>query len=152
MPLFPWACSNVGASDYAMLGRVIDRTLSKNGQGLRIHRPRSAGAAQPWIRKRIFPGADAPTLPEVFNRVLEPHVLGAGRSCNLRWHYAKTLEHWRHRFDDASRQVLAMFDETFVRAWRLYADWLAGIVFDRFAAAVPVVFARGDTAAGRSAV
>jgi cyclopropane-fatty-acyl-phospholipid synthase len=39
---------------------------------------------------------------------------------NLRWHYAKTLEHWRMRFENASRQVQSMFDERFLRAWRLY--------------------------------
>ena len=32
----------------------------------------------------------------------------------------KTLEHWRRRFEGASDQVQTMFDETFVRAWRLY--------------------------------
>ena len=39
---------------------------------------------------------------------------------NLRLHYVKTLEHWSERFERAADQVAAMFDETFVRAWRLY--------------------------------
>ena len=39
---------------------------------------------------------------------------------NLRLHYEKTLAHWLQRFNDTSDIVARMFDETFVRAWRLY--------------------------------
>ena len=35
-------------------------------------------------------------------------------------HYAKTLECWRHRFEGSAYQVATIFDEPFVRAWRLY--------------------------------
>jgi cyclopropane-fatty-acyl-phospholipid synthase len=38
----------------------------------------------------------------------------------MRLHYAKTLEHWGQRFNEASSEVATMFDESFVRAWRLY--------------------------------
>ena len=112
---------HVGAADYPTLGRVIDRTLSANGRGFLHFIGRDQPAPlSPWIRKRIFPGAYAPTLPEVFERVLEPYPFSVLDVHNLRWHYAKTLEHWRLRFEHASRQVQAMFDEEFVRAWRLY--------------------------------
>jgi cyclopropane-fatty-acyl-phospholipid synthase len=39
---------------------------------------------------------------------------------NLRLHYARTLEHWLERFEGSRQQVAAMFDERFVRMWRLY--------------------------------
>jgi cyclopropane-fatty-acyl-phospholipid synthase len=39
---------------------------------------------------------------------------------NLRLHYARTLEHWLNRFEEHSDQVREMFDERFVRMWRLY--------------------------------
>jgi len=39
---------------------------------------------------------------------------------NLRLHYALTLEHWLRRFEDATERVRGMFDERFVRVWRLY--------------------------------
>jgi cyclopropane-fatty-acyl-phospholipid synthase len=74
----------------------------------------------PWIRKRICPGAYPPALREVFEHVLEPNGLSVLDVENLRLHYAKTIEHWRRRFDGASDQVRQMFDEAFVRAWRLY--------------------------------
>ena len=44
---------------------------------------------------------------------------------NLRLHYAATLQHWLARYEDNVAQVKGMFDEPFVRAWRLY---LAGSV------------------------
>jgi cyclopropane-fatty-acyl-phospholipid synthase len=65
-------------------------------------------------------GAYAPTLREVFEGVLEPHDFSVLDVENLRLHYAKTLEHWRRRFNDAARHIETMFDETFVRAWGLY--------------------------------
>jgi cyclopropane-fatty-acyl-phospholipid synthase len=39
---------------------------------------------------------------------------------NLRLHYAKTLEHWLERYEQNVESVREMFDEEFVRAWRLY--------------------------------
>jgi len=39
---------------------------------------------------------------------------------NIRLHYAKTLEHWLARFENNVEQVREMFDEEFVRTWRLY--------------------------------
>jgi cyclopropane-fatty-acyl-phospholipid synthase len=112
---------HVGAPDYPTLGRVIDRSLVSSGRVLLhfIGRNRPA-PLNPWIRKRIFPGAYPPTLREVFERVLEPYAFSVVDVENLRLHYAKTLEHWLRRFNDASRQVAATFDEAFVRAWRLY--------------------------------
>ena len=112
---------HVGLADYPTLGGVIDRALDRRGRGLLHFIGRNQPAPlNPWIRKRIFPGAYPPTLREVFEHVLEPHEFSVLDVENLRLHYAKTLEHWRRRFNDASEQVAAMFDETFVRAWRLY--------------------------------
>jgi cyclopropane-fatty-acyl-phospholipid synthase len=36
-----------------------------------------------------------------------------------------TLKHWLQRFEDASSRIKEMYDERFVRAWRLY---LAGSI------------------------
>jgi cyclopropane-fatty-acyl-phospholipid synthase len=112
---------HVGVRRYETLGRVIDRTLSSGGRGfLHFIGRNQAGPLNPWIRKRIFPGAYAPTLREVFDRVLEPAGFTVVHVENLRSHYAKTLEHWRRRFDGAAREVETMFDGRFLRAWRLY--------------------------------
>ena len=112
---------HVGLAEYASLGQVIDRSLAHNGRGLLhfIGRDRP-GLLNPWIRKRIFPGAYPPTLSEVSLRILEPHGLSVLDVENLRLHYVKTLEHWSERFERTADRVATVFDETFVRAWRLY--------------------------------
>ncbi len=135
---------HVGLPDYPSLGRVIDRVLTPEGRGL-LHfigrnRPAPMNA---WIDKRIFPGAYPPTLREVFERVLEPRQFSVLDVENIRLHYAKTLEHWRRRFDGAFDTVRSMFDDSFARAWRLY---LAGseAAFNTGALQLfQVVFSRG---------
>jgi len=77
-----------------------------------------------WVRKHIFPGAYPPTLREVAD-ILEPWDFAVLDVENLRLHYARTLEHWLERFERSHQQVAAMFDDRFVRMWRLY---LAGSV------------------------
>jgi cyclopropane-fatty-acyl-phospholipid synthase len=112
---------HVGRESYRALSEVVDRSLGREGRGL-LHfigrdRPRALNA---WIRKRIFPGAYPPTLSEVAREVLEPASLSVVDVENLRLHYALTLRHWRERFERAKGRVADMFDEPFVRAWRLY--------------------------------
>ncbi len=60
-----------------------------------------------------------PSLKEMM-RVFEPWNFSVLDVENLRQHYAKTLEHWLERFERISDTVRAMFDERFVRMWRLY--------------------------------
>jgi cyclopropane-fatty-acyl-phospholipid synthase len=81
----------------------------------------------------------------VFDRVLAPSDLSVIDVENLRLHYAKTLEHWRQRFDAASGDVAAMFDETFVRAWRLYLAGSQAAFMTGTMQLFQVVFARGGS-------
>jgi len=111
---------HVGRENYRELGGLIDRVLEPDGRGL-IH---SIGHLQPdplnaWIEKRIFPGAYPPSLREMLE-VLEPCRFSVLDVENLRLHYALTIEHWLRRFDAARDRVKEMYDERFVRAWRLY--------------------------------
>jgi len=111
---------HVGRDHHRELGRVIDRCLHPHGRGL-IH---SIGQTRgvplnPWIEKRIFPGAYPPTLSEMA-AMLEARAFSVIDVENLRLHYALTLKHWLWRFEGARERVRAMFDERFVRAWRLY--------------------------------
>ncbi|HEV3181823.1 MAG TPA: cyclopropane-fatty-acyl-phospholipid synthase family protein [Steroidobacteraceae bacterium] len=116
---------HVGVKNYPTLGHVAERCLGGRGRGLihSIGRNRPA-PLQPWIEKRIFPGAYPPSLSEMA-RIFEPWDLSILDVENLRLHYAQTLRHWLALFEGASERVRAMFDEKFVRMWRLY---LAGSV------------------------
>jgi cyclopropane-fatty-acyl-phospholipid synthase len=112
---------HVGLEEFEALGSVIGRVLTPNGRGL-LHfigrdRPEPLNA---WIRRRIFPGAHPPTLRDVCERVFEPARFSVLDVENLRLHYAATLRHWLERFERSAADVAAAFDETFVRAWRLY--------------------------------
>jgi cyclopropane-fatty-acyl-phospholipid synthase len=113
---------HVGPAHYAALGELMDRCLPRDhGRGLLhfIGRDRP-GELNPWIRKRVFPGAYPPVLREVLGSILEPWRFSVLDVENLRLHYARTLGHWRERFESAAARVGALFDETFVRTWRLY--------------------------------
>jgi cyclopropane-fatty-acyl-phospholipid synthase len=111
---------HVGTNNYRELGEVINRTLAQDGMGL-IH---SIGqdVAEPlsdWLQKRIFPGSYTPTIREMME-IFEPYGFSVLDVENLRLHYSKTLEHWLQRFEQHEDQVARMFDDSFVRAWRLY--------------------------------
>jgi len=113
---------HVGLRAYRELAQVIDRCLDPSrGRGL-LH---FIGRAQPrplnaWIRRRIFPGAYAPTLDQVMKRVLRPARVVVSDVENLRRHYALTLAHWRRRYERSCAQGRVPFDERFRRTWRLY--------------------------------
>jgi cyclopropane-fatty-acyl-phospholipid synthase len=113
---------HVGRRSYGELGRVIARSLDRaRGRGL-LHfigrdQPRPLN---PWIRRRIFPGAYPPALTEVGAGVLEPAGLSVIDVENLREHYALTLRHWRQRYEHAMAEGRVGFDERFRRTWRLY--------------------------------
>jgi cyclopropane-fatty-acyl-phospholipid synthase len=135
---------HVGLPDYPALGGVIDRTLARDGRGLLHFIGRNQPMPlNPWIRKRIFPGAYPPALREVAEHVLEPFNFSVTDVENLRLHYGKTLEHWLQRFDAAADRVAGMFDETFVRAWRMYLAGSKAAFTTGTMQLFQVVFARG---------
>ena len=116
---------HVGVDNYAALGDVARRALNGRGRGLIHSIGRNQPARlQPWIEKRIFPGAYPPALSEMMG-IFEPWNLSVLDVENLRLHYAQTLRDWLALYEAASERVRAMFDEKFVRMWRLY---LAGSV------------------------
>ncbi|MGC8518567.1 MAG: class I SAM-dependent methyltransferase [Steroidobacteraceae bacterium] len=116
---------HVGVDHYEGLGAVVSRSLGGNGRGLIHSIGRNFPAPlQPWIEKRIFPGACPPSLGQMM-RIFEPWDLSILDVENLRLHYAQTLRHWLALFEQAAPRVEQMFDARFVRMWRMY---LAGSI------------------------
>ena len=137
---------HVGRADFPTFGQVIDRTLGRDGRGqLHFIGRNQPTPLNPWIRKRIFPGAYPPTLVEVAEDVLAPGNLSVLDIENLRLHYARTLEHWRRRFLDAAPEVTRMSNATFVRAWDLYLAGSQASFSTGWMQLFQIVFARGDS-------
>jgi cyclopropane-fatty-acyl-phospholipid synthase len=137
---------HVGLAEFPAFGRIIDRSLTDHGRGLLHFIGRNTPMPlNAWIRKRIFPGAYPPTLGEVFEQVLEPQSFSVLDVENLRLHYAKTLELWAERFDATADEIATMFDENFVRAWRLYLAGSQAAFATGFMQLFQVVFARGQS-------
>jgi cyclopropane-fatty-acyl-phospholipid synthase len=113
---------HVGAAQYPALGEVIDRVLDReHGRGLLHFIGRNVPLPfNPWITRHIFPGAYAPALGEVMDHVLQRQNLSVIDVENLRRHYARTLQHWLERFEEQAGRIAGMYDENFVRMWRLY--------------------------------
>jgi cyclopropane-fatty-acyl-phospholipid synthase len=113
---------HVGPSRYRTLGEIIDRSLHpRHGRGLLHFIGHDVEApVSRWTRKYAFPGFYVPTLREVLAGVLEPHGFAVTDVEDLRRHYARTLEHWRDRFERAVPAVTAQFGERFTRIWRYY--------------------------------
>jgi cyclopropane-fatty-acyl-phospholipid synthase len=136
---------HVGVSNYPTLGQVARRALNGRGRGLIHSIGRNFPAPlQPWIEKRIFPGAYPPALSEM-SRIFEPWNLAILDIENLRLHYARTLHHWMALFERASERVRTMFDEKFVRMWRLYLAGSEAAFTTGTLQLFQVVFAPGES-------
>lgn len=81
----------------------------------------SPSAGDPWTFTYIFPGAYIPTLHEIVNEMGKTgfSILDVE---NLRLHYAKTLEKWSENFEGNIAKIRKLFDERFVRQWRLFLN------------------------------
>ena len=111
---------HVGTANYRLLGAVMDHCLAPEGRGL-IHTigQNVPESVNPWIRRRIFPGAYPPSLSEMM-QIFEPYRFSVLDVENLRLHYAETLRHWLQRYEQSADSVRREFGQQFERTWRLY--------------------------------
>ncbi len=98
----------------------VSELLKTGGLGL-LHTigKDSHSTSDPWINKYIFPGSYLPTLHEVACEMGKTgfSILDVE---NLRLHYAKTLEKWVENYERNIECVRELFDEAFVKRWRLF--------------------------------
>jgi len=135
---------HIGRRHYRELGAVIHRCLEPGGRGL-IH---SIGRHRPmppnrWMQRRIFPDGYVPS-PSEMAEVLEPNELAILDVENLREHYARTLDHWLENFEGVSDEAERMFDQRFVRMWRLYLASSAASFRTGWHQLYQIVFAPND--------
>ncbi len=98
----------------------ISNLLNDGGTGL-LHTigKDSESPGDLWVSKYIFPGYYVPNLAEIV-----AHMGLSGLSIldveNLRFHYGHTLDCWADNYENNVEKVRCMYDESFVRMWRLY--------------------------------
>jgi len=135
---------HVGKDNYKTLGDVVHRSLKRGGLGI-IHSVGRSFRAPPngWLEQRIFPGSYPPSLRDMMD-IFEGHQFSILDIENLRLHYAETLMEWLRRFDEHTDQITRMYDESFVRAWRLYLGGCAAAFLASTIQLFQVVFAHPD--------
>jgi len=111
---------HVGKAFIPVFMNKVSQLLKKGGLGL-LHTigKNTDSPGEPWLVKYIFPGGYIPNLAEIVREM--------GRSDfpimdveNLRFHYAHTLDKWAEKYEKNVEKVHRMFDESFVRMWRLF--------------------------------
>jgi len=113
---------HVGKSYLPAYMAAVARSLRPGGTGVfQLISQTHEKAVAPWISRYIFPGMYLPPLGE-----LATEVARAGLRIidveNLRPHYALTLDAWIERFEKNREAIREMFDDRFVRMWRMYLN------------------------------
>ena len=112
---------HVGVVHYNTFFRTLHRCLEADGVAL-VHTIGSSGvpsATNPWLAKYIFPGGYSPSLSEVMPAVERSGLIATDIEV-LRLHYARTLRHWRTRFDNNRETIKGLYDERFCRMFEFY--------------------------------
>lgn len=135
---------HVGPENYRGMGQLMSRVLTPAGRGL-IHSigRNSPRNLDPWTDKYIFPGAHPPSFREMMD-LFEDSGFSVLDVENLRMHYARTCADWLSRFEQVADKVAEMFDERFVRMWRLYLAASSASFENGDLQLFQVVFARSD--------
>ncbi|WP_299724797.1 cyclopropane-fatty-acyl-phospholipid synthase family protein [uncultured Tateyamaria sp.] len=112
---------HVGVPNFDTYFARVAELLDPNGIAL-IHTIGRSGppmAQSSWITKYIFPGGYVPSLSELAPAVERSGLWQADIEV-WRLHYAKTIRHWRERFEANLPRISAMYDDRFVRMFRYY--------------------------------
>ena len=111
---------HVGKANHPKYMVAVDRLLKPAGVSL-LHTITQFHDFEmsPFIAKYIFPGSSLPTLEATISHMRDRDFRVADVE-SMRRHYAKTLDSWWTRFEKHVPEITEMYDERFVRMWRLY--------------------------------
>lgn len=122
----------VGRDYWSTYFSTISKVLKKGGravvQSITIdHAAYHSYESQPdFIQRYIFPGGMLPSLT-MLQRPLDDAGLHLVSERGYASHYARTLDHWRQRFNAAWPQITEpKFDNRFKRMWELYLAYCEG--------------------------
>ncbi|WP_372891699.1 class I SAM-dependent methyltransferase [Rhodosalinus sp.] len=114
---------HVGVPQYETYFDKVAELLAEDGIALihTIGRMEEPTAQMPWFNKYIFPGGYTPSLSELAPAIEKSGLHGTDfEVLQGTYHYARTLGHWRKRFEANLDKVRQINDERFVRMWRFY--------------------------------
>ena len=96
-----------------------------------------------FIQKYIFPGGFLPSVTSLTQATTKYSDLVTRDLFDIGLDYAKTLNEWHHRFNQAESEVRSFgYDERFVRMWRYYLSYCEGGFLARTISAVHMTFQR----------
>ncbi|WP_299298521.1 cyclopropane-fatty-acyl-phospholipid synthase family protein [uncultured Tateyamaria sp.] len=112
---------HVGVPNFGTYFNRVAELLDPDGVALihTIGRSAPPMAHSSWINKYIFPGGYVPSLSELAP-AMEKSGLWQTDIEVWRLHYAKTIRHWRDRFDAHISEISSMYDDRFVRMFHYY--------------------------------
>lgn len=111
---------HVGRDNYELFFKSVDAVLKDKGVFL-LHYISGYGEypGDAWIKKYIFPGGVIPSLREIISLSADFKYYVQDVE-SLRRHYVKTLLCWHEGFEAHLPEIEQMFEERFIRMWRMY--------------------------------
>jgi len=112
---------HVGRAHYRRFFEKCRSLLAADGVMLlhTIGRMGAPGRPNKWTDKYIFPGYYVPSLSEIVAASEQTRMIAADVEM-LRLHYAYTLLHWYRRVQSRREEIVALYDERFLRMWEFY--------------------------------
>ena len=112
---------HVGRRQYNQFFAKWRRLLKEDGVSFlhTIGRMDPSTGNDPWVNRYIFPGGYLSSLSAIAAPIADQDMVVSDIE-NLWQHYDLTLQRWLAGFENHRSEVRSMFDEEFVRMWRLY--------------------------------
>lgn len=96
------------------------------------YRYRNALRSVDFIKRHIFPGSFIPSISAITGAMARSTDLGLVELFDFGESYARTLRHWRERFESSwDRLAGPAFDQQFRRRWRFYLAYCEGGFLER---------------------
>jgi len=136
MPAFMRTCESLLAPDGIMLIQAItikDQLYQSYLRGV------------DFIQRHIFPGGCLPATHHLLQVLTDHTDMVVRKLTDFGFDYAKTLNHWRQRFD-ASRDTLSRlgYDRRFRRLWEFYLCYCEGGFLERSISVIQLVATMPD--------
>ena len=134
---------HVGRDQYEEFFENVDAVLKESGIFvLHYISGKKEYPGDPWLRKYIFPGGMLPSLREIIWLSAEHNYFVIDIE-SLRRHYVRTLLQWYKNFENSLPKIKEMFDERFIRMWRLYLCSCAATFHNGIIDLHQIVFTKG---------